>query len=165
MEQARIAKLGADDLPVFKAIRLESLRKAPLAFANTEADWTSLPDAEWLNRLKNPVFAALRGGEPVGIMGLLVQRGEKMAHRAALIMVYLRDSERGTGLAETLLRAVTSFARDNGIRQLELNVSVENEGAIRFYERHGFTRVGRMPRAVIEAGREVDDLIMVRRLS
>ncbi|SET99060.1 GNAT family N-acetyltransferase [Paracoccus homiensis] len=165
MDDVQIVKLGAAELPLFKAIRLESLRRAPSAFANTEADWLSLPDAEWLSRLKNPVYAVLRGDEPVGLMGLLLQHGEKKAHRATLIMAYLRESERGGGLADKLLKELTAFALGNGIRQLELNVSDHNVHAIRFYKRHGFEQVGRIPRALIESGREVDELIMVRRLS
>ena len=42
MSVMRIAKLGPGDLSAFKAIRLESLRLAPTAFANTEADWSGL---------------------------------------------------------------------------------------------------------------------------
>ncbi len=165
MDDVQIVKLGATELPLFKAIRLESLRCAPSAFASTEADWSSLSNSEWLNRLKTPVYAVLRGDEPVGIMGLLLQHGEKKAHRATLIMAYLRESERGAGLADNLLSGVTAFAVENGVRQLELNVSDHNAPAIRFYERHGFEQVGRVPRALIEGGREVDELIMVQRLS
>ena len=165
MDDVQIVKLGPTELPLFKSIRLESLRCAPSSFANTEADWSSLTNSEWLNRLKTPVYAVLRGEEPVGVMGLLIQQGEKKAHRGTLIMAYLRESERGAGLADNLLSVVTSFAVANGVRQLELNVSDHNVTAIRFYERHGFEQVGRVPRALIEEGREVDELIMVQRLS
>ncbi|MDT0682218.1 GNAT family N-acetyltransferase [Roseicyclus sp. F158] len=165
MEDVKIVRLGAKDLPLFKAIRLESLRCSPSSFANTEADWLRLPDPEWLNRLKTPVYAALKGDEPVGIMGLLLQTGEKRAHRATLVMVYLRESERGAGLADRLLSAVTAFAVGSGVRQLELTVNDDNVAAIRFYERHGFEQAGRVPRALIEGGRDVDELFMVRRLS
>ena len=77
MPDMRIAKLGPGDLSAFKAIRLESLRLAPTAFANTEADWSGLSDDEWISRMTHPVFAAFRGQDPVGIMGLLPQRGER----------------------------------------------------------------------------------------
>ena len=90
MDDARVVKLEAEDLPIFKAIRMESLKMAPSAFANTFADWSSLSDDEWLDRMKIPVFAMLKGQEPVGITGLMLQRGEKRSHRATIIMVYLR---------------------------------------------------------------------------
>ncbi|WP_225972712.1 GNAT family N-acetyltransferase [Paracoccus jeotgali] len=132
MENVRVVKLEAKDLAVFKAIRLESLKMAPTAFANTFADWSSLPDEEWLDRMKIPVFAMLKGEEPVGIMGLMRQRGEKRSHRATIMMVYLRESERGSGLANDLLQAVMGFAKEGGVRQLELNVNHTNARAIRF---------------------------------
>lgn len=98
-------------------------------------------------------------------MGLTRQRGVKKAHRATLIMVYLRESERRQGLADNLLKAVMAFAKSEGVRQLELNVSDHNAEAIRFYERHGFEQVGRIPAALIEEGQIVDELIMVSRLT
>lgn len=163
MDDMRVVKLEAGDLPIFKAIRLESLKVAPSAFANTFADWSSLSDEEWLDRMKIPVFAMLKGQEPVGIMGLMPQRGEKRSHRATIIMVYLRESERGVGLADELLQAVMDFAKEGGVRQLELNVNHTNARAIRFYERHGFERVGKIPAALIDKGQEVDELIMIHR--
>lgn len=163
MDDMRVVKLEAEDLAIFKAIRLESLKMAPTAFANTFADWSSLSDEEWLDRMKIPVFVMLKGQEPVGIMGLMLQRGEKRSHRATIIMVYLRESERGSGVASELLQAVMGFAKEGGVRQLELHVNHTNARAIRFYERHGFERVGQIPAALIDEGREVDELIMVHR--
>ncbi len=78
-------------------------------------------------------------------------------------MVYMRESERGSGLADELLQAVMGFAKEVGVHQLELNVNHTNDRAIRFYELHGFDRVGKIPAALIDDGREVDELIMVHR--
>ena len=55
------------------------------------------------------------------------------------------------------------FAKESGVRQFELNVNHTNARAIRFYERHGFERVGKIPAALIDDGREVDELILVHR--
>lgn len=163
MDDTRVVRLEAEDLPIFKAIRLESLKLAPQSFANTLEDWSSLSDGEWLDRMKLPVFALLKGQEPVGIMGLKLQRGKKRSHRATIIMVYLRENERGSGFADSLLQAVMGFAKGVGVRQLELNVNHTNTRAIRFYERHGFKVVGTIPAALIDDGNEVDELIMVHR--
>ena len=62
---------------------------------------------------------ALKQGEPVGMMGLSRQRASKMVHRATLIMVYVRRSERGGGYAKALLEATLSYARENGISRHE----------------------------------------------
>ena len=159
-----IRRISPDEVDVFRRIRLEALRTKPFSFASRYEDWVDLPVEEWRQRLRDPIFIAFSSDEPVGIMGLLRQRPSKMAHRATLVMVYLRESFRGTGLAKDLLDTVIDVARGEGILQLELAVSAENPGAIRFYLREGFSEVGRIPSGLLDGGREIDDILMVRRL-
>jgi GNAT superfamily N-acetyltransferase len=54
------------------------------------------------------------------MMGLSRQRASKMVHRATLIMVYVRRSERGGGYAKALLEATLSYARENAISRHEI---------------------------------------------
>ncbi|PZV36697.1 GNAT family N-acetyltransferase [Mesorhizobium kowhaii] len=158
--------LDPDDFEIFKRIRLEALRAAPEAFASSASDWESLPDEEWRRRLTtNPVVVSFRGEEPVGMMGLMRQQGSKMAHRATIIMVYLRDSERGGGHAVAMLNLLLDHARASGIRQVELAVSAENPAAIRFYQREGFHEIGCIPAGFLHEGREIDEIVMARRLT
>jgi len=160
-----IRLLGPGDVEIFRRIRLEALRAEPAAFASSAEDWEALADDEWRRRLTdNPVLVAFRDSEPVGIMGLMRQRSSRMAHRATIVMVYLRENLRGAGLATALLRSLTDCARDRGIRQLELAVSVENPAAIRFYRREGFTDIGRIPGGFLHDGREIDQIMMARRI-
>jgi RimJ/RimL family protein N-acetyltransferase len=159
-----VRRTQADQVDAFRRIRLEALRSEPSFYASSYEDWVSLSVDEWKQRLHDPVFVAFRDDEPVGITGLLRQRASKMAHRATIIMVYVRKNLRGTGLARTLLGTVADYARDIGILQLELAVSAENPAAIRFYLREGFSEVGRIPGGFRHDGREIDDVMMVRRL-
>lgn len=163
-ERLLIRQISTDEIDVFRRIRLESLRLEPASFASRLEDWANLPEEDWRQRLHDPVFVAFSGGEPVGIMGLLRQRPAKMVHRATLVMVYLRACFRGTGSAEDLLGAVVDFAREGGILQLELGVSAENSAALRFYCHHGFVEVGRIPGGFLDSGRNVDEVVMMRRL-
>lgn len=160
-----IRQLDKEEVAAFKAIRLEALHLEPAAYASSLEDWASLSDEEWARRLQMPVFLAFKSGGPVGVMGLLRQQASKMKHRSTLIMAYLRASERGKGLAEGLLTAVSEFAVKSGVSQIELNVGRDNERAIRFYERNGFCRIGLIPAGMIHQGQEVDEVIMVRRLT
>lgn len=159
-----IRRVQADEVDAFKRIRLEALRAEPSSFASSYEDWEGLSDEEWRQRLTEAVFIVFRDGEPVGITGLLRQRPSKLTHRATIVMVYIRQNLRGTGLAATLLRTVADHARDTGIRQLELTVSAENPAAIRFYRKEGFSEFGRVPGGTLRDGREVDDVLMARRL-
>ncbi len=159
-----IWRLEAADVNIFKRIRLEALSADPSAYAATYEDWARLSDEEWRARMSEPVFVVLKGDEPVGLAGLMRQRSSKMVHRATIVMVYLRQSLRGTGLASDLMKALTAHARDLGIRQLELTVSAENPAAVRFYKREGFIEVGRIPAALLHDGREIDEFVMTRRI-
>ena len=159
-----IRLVGPDDVEAFRQIRLEALRTNPSSFASRYEDWEVLSLEEWRNRLSEPVFIAFQDGQPVGIMGLFRQRSSKMAHRATIVMVYVRADLRGTGLAVRLLEAISDHARAIGLRQLELFVSAENPAAMRFYQRQGFTEIGRIPGGVLEDDREIDDVMMARRL-
>lgn len=120
----RIRRLTVDDVVPFRAIRLEALREAPAAFASTAADFALRSDAALRMTLADLVlFAAFRGNDPVGLIGLMRNGSSKMAHRATVIMVYVRAAERGRALADELLATVTDHARGMGLRQLELAVA------------------------------------------
>jgi ribosomal protein S18 acetylase RimI-like enzyme len=49
---------------------------------------------------------------------------------------------RRQGIGRTLLEAAVEWARESGIRKLELHVFPHNEPAIRLYEQFGFEREG-----------------------
>ncbi len=164
MKRVSIRGIAPDEIDVFRTIRLEALRLEPASFASRFEDWQFLSDEEWRQRLQDPVFVAFSSDEPVGIMRLVRFRPRKMAHRATLVSVYVRKSERGTGIASSLLRATMDHATGLGVLQMELAVNAENSAALRFYKRQGFIEVGRIPGGVLDAAREIDDVIMVRRL-
>ncbi|RVP06308.1 hypothetical protein CN083_19340 [Sinorhizobium meliloti] len=43
--------------------------------------------------------------------------------------------------------------------------SADNPAAIRFYHREGFSVAGRIPSGFLHEGREIDDVIMVKRIA
>ena len=51
-------------------------------------------------------------------------------------------SHRRRGIGDALLQQAVAWAREAGIRKLELHVFPHNEGAIALYERFGFRREG-----------------------
>ena len=115
----KIKKLSNADVDVFKAIRLEALRNEPENYASHARDWEDLTPQNWLLRMSDcTVFVALKEGVPIGIMALMPNRPSKMAHRATLIMVYVRKSERGTGLAARLLGKIHNTPMSLGSARL-----------------------------------------------
>lgn len=166
MRDPEVRMLTVDDVEAFRRIRLEALRLEPASFASSHDDWERLDLAEWQARMTGgPIAAAFCGDEPVGLMGLLLQRGSRMAHRATLVMVYLREDARGTGLAARMLDRLLAVAQERGVRQVELHASAENQAAVAFYRKKGFVEAGRIPAGFIHEGREVEEILMVRRLA
>jgi RimJ/RimL family protein N-acetyltransferase len=87
------------------------------------------------------VFVAEAAGEIVGRLSLARDTHPASAHVADLgLMVASGWRRRGIGTA--LLDAAVDWAREVGVRKLELHVFPWNEPAIRLYERFGFEREG-----------------------
>ena len=162
---ATVRHILAEEVDIFRSMRLEALGAEPASFASTLQDWQNLTDEEWRSRMNDPVFVAFRQDEPIGMMGLMRQRASKMAHRATLVMVYVRENARGSGVATRLLDTVIDHAKDDGIVQLELAVNAENPAAIRFYKREKFSEIGLIPGGFLHEGREIDEIMMARRLA
>ena len=80
---------------------------------------------------------------------------------ANLISIAVRPEERGRGAASLLLLSAIRRLKLRGVKRLTLMARISNAGAIRFYERHGFTALRRAPR-YYENGE--DGLLMRRAL-
>ncbi|MBN9023403.1 MAG: GNAT family N-acetyltransferase [Rhizobiales bacterium] len=159
-----VRRLGPSDVDIFRSLRLEALAAELLAYASTVADWERLAVDEWRRRLENPVVAVFRDGEAVAMMGLVRQSSSRMAHRATLVMAYVRKSKRGQGYAGMLLGAVEGEARAIGVEQLELAASADNAAAVVFYRRMGFTEMGRVPGGFRRPDGDADEILMVKRI-
>jgi ribosomal protein S18 acetylase RimI-like enzyme len=159
-------RLTHSDLEAFKSIRLEALRTEPENFASNAADWEQKSDEDWLAILsQTPIFAGFDiQNRPLAIMGLILERAKKMAHRATIVMVYTTPKARGQGLAKALLNSLINYAQSEGIVQLELQASAENPEALGFYTSQGFEQIGRIPGGFRHDGREIDDVLMARRI-
>jgi N-acetylglutamate synthase-like GNAT family acetyltransferase len=79
---------------------------------------------------------ALVDGETAGICKLAI-RGD----RGWIAGIGISPGHRGKGVGEELMRGVLAEARDRGLREIWLEVLVQNEPAIRLYEKLGFELV------------------------
>lgn len=75
---------------------------------------------------------------------------------------YTRRAAHGTGVAAPLMTATLEAAAQAGAAAAWLGVNEENGRAIRFYEKHGFVKVGRKHFTV--GGRVEDDWVLERPL-
>lgn len=145
------------DAARLRALRLEMLADAPLAFLETIAEAAARPHAEFAARLAagttghtDARFVADPGGRLVGHAGGHASTVEPAV--TVLYAVYLTPSRRGTGLLADLVEAVAAWSRACGRPELMLEVVVGNHRAVRAYERLGFADSGeRMPHPRVPA--------------
>lgn len=158
-----VRRLGADDAPAFRAIRLEGLRLEPTAFASSLEDEMAISDIEWQGKLaRNMTFGVFEGEGLVGVATYYVENGTKLMHRGHLVGVYVRPAARGTGAAELLLQELLASARER-MQFLYLIVNTANGRAKRFYERFGFIEFGRDPGGLVVDGTMYEDCLMMLR--
>jgi len=96
---------------------------------------------------------------PLGYSIACICRGRPAL--ANLISIAVVPEARGRGAASLLLSSTLRRLKLRGVERLTLVARKSNGGAIRFYERHGFTRLRRAPR-YYEDGE--DGLLMRKRL-
>lgn len=147
MLRIRTERITRGNLARFKDVRLRSLLEAPYAFGSTYAREAAFDDAEWMQRLERwngedgVGFLAMEQDVPCGIAGCLVDPQDPA--RAQLVAMWTAPAHRERGIGRLLVNAVLDWARGRDVRVLQLMVTSNNEAAIRFYERLGFTRTGR----------------------
>jgi len=132
---------------IFKAVRLRALQDAPHAFGSNYAKESQFADSEWLARVQRmngesgAGFLAIDGETTCGIAGAFLD--QKDPTRAHLISMWTASTHRQQGIGRLLVKEVLNWAHRRNARTLLLMVTSNNEPAIRFYERLGFSRTGR----------------------
>ncbi|MEM6758663.1 MAG: GNAT family N-acetyltransferase [Pseudomonadota bacterium] len=160
-----VRTLTQNDHPEWRALRLEALRRHPTAFLITAAEQEARSDDSDRAMLAQGNWHGLfHAGTMVGFAAMRRMMPEMARHRAVIGPIYVTDTHRGTGAAQHLMHTLEAQARTAGVRQLELDVSVENPRAIRFYEALGFVRTGTRPRAIWTTAGPIDDHLYLKRL-
>ena len=135
------------NIVLFKSVRLRALQEAPYAFGSTYAKEAEFDDAEWLRRAerwngeRGIGFLAMDGSDGCGIAGAFLDSND--ATQAQLVSMWTAPTHRQQGVGRMLVNEVLAWARLRSARTLLLMVTSNNEAAMRFYEKLGFTRTGR----------------------
>jgi len=164
---ATIRPLGAADLADYKRLRDEMLALHPEAFTSDAESDAGKEPTDYLHRLGlerrdggHFLLGAWRGKRLLGAIGCEREARLKVRHIGHVIGMMVRPEARGAGIGALLLEACIGEARHAGLEMLTLSVTAENAGAVRLYERHGFTAYGTLRRALKVGGRYHDKLHM-----
>ena len=132
---------------VFKAVRLRALQDTPSAFGSTHAKESRFPDSEWVKRAGNMNgersvgFIAMDSGAACGIAACFLDQNDPT--QAHLVSMWTAPTHRQQRVGRLLVNEIFAWARERSVRTLRLMVTSNNETAIKFYERLGFSRTGR----------------------
>jgi ribosomal-protein-alanine N-acetyltransferase len=111
----------------------EIFRQSPQAGALTKDSYERLP--EWSGPL---ALVSESGGEVTGFL-----MGREVADEAEVFTVAVVPNFRRQGHGAALVSAAIDGLRTRGVKNLFLEVRESNLGAIAFYERFGFSKIGR----------------------
>ena len=135
-----------DDLAVFLA--------EAYGLERTRADLADPAKASWLVEA---------GGEAIGyaLAGPCALPHDAVTPTCGeLKRIYFRKDRQGGGLGKALFAQVMDWLQVDGPRDVWIGVWSENHGAVRFYERHGFAKVGEYG---FKVGRTTDREFILRR--
>lgn len=153
---APVRRVRPSDAARTRALRLEMLADAPLAFLETIADAAARPHSQYAQRIaatsvgdRAAQFIADPANGPfVGHAGGTVAPDDPGL--TVIFAVYVTPAWRGRGVVADLIAAVADWSRAAGRPELLLEVVVGNDGAIRAYERLGFVDTGvRVPHPTV----------------
>ena len=142
----RLEPISPANALVFKAVRLRALQTDPSAFGSTFAKESAFPDEEWLRRAvrwsSEGFFAclALDQENPCGLVGCYIEEDPEFAH---VVSMWVDPAYRRSGVGRALIGELKAWASARHLRALKLMVTSVNPGALRFYERLGFSKTGR----------------------
>ncbi|MCD6060393.1 MAG: family N-acetyltransferase [Moraxellaceae bacterium] len=134
------------DLEFFAGLRNDVELQAQLM---TQPRPNSVPRVrEWLQLRSGQedglffVIADAADGEPVGYVQV---QNLRLLHRSGELGICLAPAMQGRGHGGEALALLERYLQDTfALRKLVLQVLDDNAGAIRFYERNGFTHAGRL---------------------
>ena len=165
----RLAEAG--DAARLRALRLEALADAPIAFAadydRTEAE----PLSFWIQRInertqgnQSAICVAEVGEALIGMIGLVRGHWQKTEHGGIIWGVYVQPAWRGLHIAEALIEGCIAWGRSLGMTVVKLGVMTANAPAIRCYLRCGFSVYGVDPQAICYNGVMYDELLMAKNI-
>jgi len=139
-------RLTPSDASIFQTLRLSGLAESPTAFISTAEEESSLSLSVVEERLsetaESAVYGAWHGTALCGIAGIRREPKLRLQHKALLWGVYVAPGVRGQGVARELIEMCLAFAKETGVRQVNLGVNAKNAPARHLYETLGFRSFG-----------------------
>ncbi|APG48489.1 GNAT family N-acetyltransferase [Phaeobacter porticola] len=159
---ATLRSLTAADIAALRSLWREGLTRFPLSFLLTAEEADGIPDAVLINGCERGDYWGAFWGEQLVAFAALRKNGlMRMSHTADLGPFYVAEGFQRQGVAKALLGRMLVHATEQGLRQVELCVDLENTSAQALYRQAGFRPFGVRPRSVVVDGRPRHDVLML----
>lgn len=155
MNQLEIRPCFSTDLEVLRELGIVTFKAAFEAQNNPEDFRDYLEKAfsrdQLIRELQHPhmqFYFVLQRDKIIGYFKINTNSGQsepESEDAAELERIYILPDFIGTGIGSKVITYILSLAKSMNKRYLWLGVWEHNQGAIRFYERHGFVKFGEHP--------------------
>ncbi|MGQ7935516.1 GNAT family N-acetyltransferase [Paraburkholderia sp. D1E] len=147
-----VRQLGPADRDAYFQLRLRGLKAHPESFGQSYEEAVAKGASQHDAMLQGTraaegdfLLGAYASADTplIGVVGLLRSQRDKEQHKTAVIGMYVAPEAAGSGVGRALLNELlTRAAQIEGLRQIQLMVSSQNEAARRLYESVGFRKYG-----------------------
>lgn len=159
-----VKKLEEDRWKEYRDLRLEALKKEPIAFGSSFDEEKNISEEEWKRRVGNALFA-LSEDKLVGMIVYVQGNKIKTKHIANIYGVYVTEEYRGQGVGRKLIDSVLEeIKKSKDVVKINLTVNPEQKAAVKLYQNSGFKIVGQLKKEFLVVGRFYDELIMEKLL-
>jgi ribosomal-protein-alanine N-acetyltransferase len=168
-DDIEIRDLGIKDIAGFAVLRHQIAREGMFMMAEPgEIIASKEKFAEQVaHTLKDPLKKRIVARYRSRVAGFIsATRGDMNRSRHAChLAIGIAEAFTGQGIGKRLMDALESWARDTGVKRLDLRVMVQNTRAISLYQRCGFAIEGRIRGEFLVDGELVDAYVMGKILS
>lgn len=144
----KITKIKKNRWKEYKELRLESLKKDPLAFGSTYKDEINLDQRQWKERMKDTLFA-IDGDNLIGMIVYKFENREKTSHIAWIFGLYVTKEHRRKGMGKKLLgNAIQTINKNPKIEKIKIIADPIQKEAIKLYKKLGFKIVAELKKEI-----------------
>ncbi|MGV3487995.1 MAG: GNAT family N-acetyltransferase [Tuberibacillus sp.] len=159
-----IREIEASDAEAFASLRSRLEDESDyMLFEAGEASRDPAKEEKKINEIKEDPYKEIYLLEDDGcLVGFIAVMGEginRIKHRASVVIGIL-EAYNGRGYGKKLFQKAEQWAREKGIKRLELTVMTHNKRALWLYSTVGFNVEGIRRNALIVAGKYVDEFYM-----
>jgi ribosomal protein S18 acetylase RimI-like enzyme len=168
-----IRPLTPADAAAYWELRKQMLQAHPEAFSDSYEEAILRPNpVEIFEKRFAPsptsftLGAFSEEGELHGVVTIVREVPQKLAHKASLYAMYVSPDARGKGYAQSLIRSAVAKVQSDfpGVTQINLTVTASNAAAKTLYTKLGFQTYGHEVRAIRVGDTFYDDDHMVYKL-